>query len=120
MAGTRNRLRIRRAGNGRSNRFRAVDDRCHGVDHQPSGLVSGFDTKGFVVSSEKTSQVLRKIEQAARVRGMTLALKRPGGNHSIYDLDGHMVTVPNGNKVTRVEVMYRQLQPKLGKGWWRE
>ncbi|AGT12691.1 hypothetical protein SEA_LUMOS_85 [Mycobacterium phage Lumos] len=72
------------------------------------------------MSHEKTSEVVRKIHKAARVRGMELTISRRGGNHTIYDLDGHMVTIPNGSKVTRVEATYRQLQPKLGKGWWRE
>ncbi|ALF00389.1 hypothetical protein [Mycobacterium phage MS810] len=72
------------------------------------------------MSHEKTSVVLRKIDKAARVRGLTFEIRRPGGNHTIYDLDGLMVTIPNGSKVTRVEATYRQLQDKLGKGWWRQ
>ncbi|QGJ93102.1 hypothetical protein SEA_CALM_85 [Mycobacterium phage Calm] len=72
------------------------------------------------MSHEKTSVVLRKIGRAAKDRGLTFEVKRAGGNHTIYSLDGHMVTIPNGSKVTRVEATYRQLQVKLGRGWWRE
>lgn len=71
------------------------------------------------MSHEKTSVVLKKISRAAEVRGMKFEFKRFGGNHLIYELDGRMVPISKP-KVTRVETTYRQLQPVLGKGWWRE
>jgi hypothetical protein len=69
----------------------------------------------------KRTEVIKKIEQAARARGLTFTLKRHGGNHDVYDLDGQMIPIERHRELQHgyAEKLYRQCQPKLGKGWWR-
>jgi hypothetical protein len=52
---------------------------------------------------------------------MTFAFKRSGGNHDIHDLDGLMVPIERHRELTNqyAEKLYRECQPRLGKGWWR-
>lgn len=63
----------------------------------------------------------KKIEDAAKANNMTFALKCHGANHDIYDLDGVMIPVQRHRNFTAnaAEQVYRECQPKLGKGWWR-
>lgn len=68
---------------------------------------------------DKRTEVVRSIKRAARVRGMDFVPRRAGGNHTIYDLDGMSIPIPNGTTVNGREHIFRQCQDKLGKGWWR-
>lgn len=66
--------------------------------------------------------VLDKIAKAAKRAGLTWELAREGGNHSIYKLDG--LPIPVGRRRGEIgnryaEMIYRECEPKLGKGWWR-
>lgn len=69
----------------------------------------------------KRTEVIKKIEKAAKAQGMAFALKRHGGNHDVYSLDG--LPVPLGRHrdfdAGYADMVYRECQPKLGKGWWR-
>lgn len=69
----------------------------------------------------KRAEVIKKIQQAAKAKGMAFDVKRRGGNHDIYSLDGLMVPVGRhsefGNRYT--ETVYKECEAKLGKGWWR-
>lgn len=69
----------------------------------------------------KRTEVIKKIEKAAATRHLSFTVKRRGGNHDIYDLDGLMVPVGRhtefGNRYA--ETVYKECEPKLGKGWWR-
>jgi hypothetical protein len=69
----------------------------------------------------KRTEVIKKIQEAATARGMTFDFKRRGGNHDIYDLDGLMIPIKRHRELTDqyAEKVYRECQPKLGKGWWR-
>lgn len=69
----------------------------------------------------KTSSVIRKIQTAAKERGITFEQLREGGNHTIYSLDGLIVPIarhPSVDGYLELRI-YKQCQEKLGKGWWR-
>ncbi len=69
----------------------------------------------------KRREVLKKITEAAAADSMAFTLKRSGGNHDIYSLDGLMVPVGRHSEFTQryAETIYKECEPKLGKGWWR-
>ena len=59
---------------------------------------------------DKRTEVVRSIKKAARVRGMDFVPRRAGGNHTIYDLDGLSVPIPNGTTVKYADSDYRVAQ----------
>lgn len=69
----------------------------------------------------KRTELIKKIEKAANANGIAFTLKRRGGNHDVYNLDGLMIPVERHRELTNqyAEKVYRECQPKLGKGWWR-
>ncbi len=46
---------------------------------------------------------------------------RQGGNHTVFDLDGHMVVIGRHRQfeIRYATMIYKQCEPKLGKDWWR-
>ncbi len=69
----------------------------------------------------KRAEVIEKISKAAKKAGLSFDIHREGGSHTIYNLDGIMVPIarhPNLDGHLAVKV-YKQCEPKLGKGWWR-
>lgn len=70
----------------------------------------------------QTAKVIETIENAAKQAGLTFQVLRQGGNHTIYSLDGLMIPVarhPSTDGYLEVRI-YKQAEPKLGKGWWRK
>jgi hypothetical protein len=69
----------------------------------------------------KRTEVIKKIENAAIGLGLTFELKRRGGNHDIFDLDGVMIPIGRHRDFTNRNAidMYKECEAKLGKGWWR-
>lgn len=69
----------------------------------------------------KRTEVIKKIQAAARANGMEFTLAREGGRHTVYKLDGMMIPIERHRELTNqyAEKVYRECQPKLGKGWWR-
>ncbi|WNM74164.1 HicA-like toxin [Mycobacterium Phage Nergal] len=66
------------------------------------------------------SEIVAKIRKAAKAKGLTFESVRQGGNHEIYDLDGIMVPIGRGKLDKYVTLkIFKQCEPKLGKGWWR-
>lgn len=67
-------------------------------------------------------EILSRIKKAAKARGMQFVQDRQGGNHTLYDLDGLMITVGRhrqfGNRYA--ETVYKQCAVKLGKDWWKK
>ncbi|GEE01864.1 hypothetical protein nbrc107696_23100 [Gordonia spumicola] len=66
--------------------------------------------------------MIRKIARAAAREGLDWRLDREGGKHSIYKLDG--LSIPIGRHKGEIgaryaEMIYRECEVKLGKGWWR-
>lgn len=52
---------------------------------------------------------------------MTFEIKREGANHTIYSLDGLTIPLGRHNEFGEryAEMIYKQCEPKLGKGWWK-
>lgn len=69
----------------------------------------------------KRTEVIKKIENAAKDAGLTFTYDREGGRHTIYKLDGLTIPIERHRELTNqyAEKVYRECQPKLGKGWWR-
>jgi hypothetical protein len=46
---------------------------------------------------------------------------RSGGSHDVYKLDGLMIPIGHHRDFDRgcAEMIYRECEAKLGKGWWR-
>ncbi|AYR01264.1 HicA-like toxin [Mycobacterium phage Oscar] len=69
----------------------------------------------------KRTEVIAKIRKAAKAAGVPFELHRQGGNHELYSLDGIMVPIgrhPSLDGYVALKI-YKQCEPKLGKGWWR-
>lgn len=69
----------------------------------------------------KRTEVIDKINKAAKRARLSFEIQREGGNHTIYNLDGLMIPIArhptvDGYLATKI---YKQCEPKLGKGWWR-
>ncbi|GFG74709.1 hypothetical protein [Mycobacterium botniense] len=69
----------------------------------------------------KRTEVIKKIQKAAKARNMQFTIKRHGGNHDIYDLDGAPIPIPRHREIINrdAEGIYKECEIKLGKGWWR-
>lgn len=69
----------------------------------------------------KQRELLKRVRNAAKARGLTFELERRGGNHDVYSLDGLRVIVPRHREIGNqmATVIYRQCEPKLGKRWWQ-
>ena len=69
----------------------------------------------------KARALEKRIRQEAKRQGVSWTLVRQGANHTVCELDGIVVPIPRhaelGEGLTRE--IYRQCEPKLGKGWWR-
>ncbi|QAX95635.1 HicA-like toxin [Mycobacterium phage Nibb] len=69
----------------------------------------------------KRTEVIAKIRKAAKAQGLAFVSVREGGNHEVFDLDGIMVPIgrhPSLDGYLALKI-YKQCEPKLGKGWWR-
>jgi hypothetical protein len=69
----------------------------------------------------KRTEVIKKIEKAAKARQMTFTFKRRSGNHDIFDLDGTMIPIARHNEIINRDAIgiYKECELRLGKGWWR-
>ena len=69
----------------------------------------------------KPRDVVKRIAKEAKRLGLPFGLEREGANHTVYNLDGLMIPIPRHREIGEglTEQIYRECQPKLGKGWWR-
>jgi hypothetical protein len=53
---------------------------------------------------------------------MDFTVAREGGRHTVYSLDGLMIPIPRHREIGEglTEAIYKECEPKLGKGWWRK
>lgn len=69
----------------------------------------------------KRAEIIKRITKAAEAKEMTFGFDRRGGNHDIYKLDG--LSIPVGRHRDFDEdyavMLYKECEPKLGKGWWK-
>lgn len=63
-----------------------------------------------------------RISKAAKTAKLTWELDREGGNHSVYKLDGLTIPVPRHNEIGEITAtgIFKECEPKLGKGWWKK
>lgn len=65
--------------------------------------------------------LIHRIAREARRKKLRWELAREGANHSIFDLDGLLVTVPRHselNEFTALGILTRCAE-KFGPKWWR-
>lgn len=70
----------------------------------------------------KPREIVKKIRTAAKRKGLTFEYAGEGGRHTHYRLDGILIPIPRHAEVDNdlAEIIYRECQDKLGKGWWRK
>lgn len=64
--------------------------------------------------------LIRTIKDAAKDAGLDFELKRQGGNHEMWSLDGLTLPIPRHrdiNEITAKGIM-KDAANKLGKDWW--
>ncbi|MGW4368705.1 hypothetical protein ACWEKT_23980 [Nocardia takedensis] len=70
----------------------------------------------------KRSDLLRTIELAAKAAGVEWEFVGEGANHTVFRLGGKKIPVGRhrelGNRYA--EMVYRECEEMLGKGWWRQ
>jgi hypothetical protein len=69
----------------------------------------------------KRSDIISKIQKAAKAAELKFLLVREGANHSIYELDGVTIPIARHREFGQqyAETVYKQCETKLGRGWWR-
>ena len=69
----------------------------------------------------KRRDILKKITEAAKAKGVTFEFARKGGNHDIYKLDGAPIPVGRHRdfEESYAVMLYKECECKLGKGWWK-
>lgn len=67
-------------------------------------------------------EIIKRISKAAKAKGMSFDMKREGGNHTVFDLDGLMIPIARHNDIDPLmaKKIYEECEPRLGKGWWRK
>jgi hypothetical protein len=69
----------------------------------------------------KRRDVLKKIRQEAKATGATYS-EQELTRHTGITCGGISTTVPRHNEIKDLmaETIFKQLEPALGKGWWRK
>lgn len=69
----------------------------------------------------KQRDVIKALERAARIAGVECRIAE-GGRHTIVSLDGLRVPVGRHSEIPNLhaEKIYKEAEPKLGKGWWKK
>ena len=68
----------------------------------------------------KRRDIIAKIARAAKAAGLGFET-REGANHTVCNLDGLMIPIARHNEIgdRMAQVIYKQAEVKLGKGWWK-
>jgi mRNA interferase HicA len=69
----------------------------------------------------RRNDLLRRIENAARTRGVALVLVREGGDHEIWRCGGRQISLPRHREINEMTALaiFRLLQSELGEEWWK-
>lgn len=69
----------------------------------------------------KRRELIKTITRAAKANGLKFTVARQGGKHEVYELDGLMVPIPRHNDIDHQlsQLIFKNLEPKLGKRWWK-
>jgi hypothetical protein len=70
----------------------------------------------------KRRDVIRKIAAEAKRQSVDWTILREGGSHTVYSLGGVMVPVARHTEIDEqlARKMFRECEPMLGEGWWRQ
>jgi hypothetical protein len=65
-------------------------------------------------------ELLKRIERQAKARGLEVHLQELS-RHSGITVGGTSTTIPRHTEIANrmAEVIFKQLEHELGKGWWR-
>lgn len=69
----------------------------------------------------KRTEVLRRIDQAARAADVEWKEVRQGANHTIYRLGTTMIPIPRHREIGEglARAIFKEAESELGEGWWR-
>jgi hypothetical protein len=69
----------------------------------------------------KHRDLVRKIRNAAMVKGIPFEMRRQRGSHQMWTCGSTSVVIPKHGEVNEVtaQSICKQLEGELGKGWWR-
>jgi len=69
----------------------------------------------------KRGEVIRRIKQAAKAKGVAWTLDRQGRNHEVYRLGRTMIPVPRHTELDDrfAEKVWKECEPELGERWWK-
>ena len=69
----------------------------------------------------KRRNLLKRISHEARTQRISWHLAREGADHSIFLLDGLIVTVPRHTEINRLTALgiFKRCEIKFGLGWWK-
>jgi mRNA interferase HicA len=69
----------------------------------------------------KRRDLIKRIREAARARGLTLELVREGSKHSVFAVGGFEFTVPRHGEINEytAHAIMKDLADQLGEDWWR-
>jgi mRNA interferase HicA len=69
----------------------------------------------------KRTELLDRISEAARERGIAFEFVREGGNHEIWALAGRPIQIPRHRELREPLAwkVLRSTQRELGTRWWR-
>ncbi len=69
----------------------------------------------------KRHALTRKINDAARVAGVSWTLERQGAAHEIWRCGSVRVTIPRHREINEITArsILKQLDLVLGEGWWK-
>ena len=70
----------------------------------------------------KRHELLWGIARAARAQGVVWQLHRQGASHEIWRCGKTLVPVPRHKEIgnTMAWTIFAQLEPEIGKDWWRK
>jgi hypothetical protein len=70
----------------------------------------------------RRAQLLRRIGTSARRQGIVWILDRQGASHEIWRCGTTVVPVPRHAKIGNhlAQRIFEELEPELGKDWWRQ
>lgn len=65
--------------------------------------------------------LIARLRKAAKRHGMRFVSVRQGGRHEIFQLDDLMIPIPRHQTIDDdlANIIYREAESKLGKGWYR-
>lgn len=66
--------------------------------------------------------LIKLMKQAAERKNVTFESIRQGGSHEIFQLDGLMIPIPRHNEIDNdlADIICKEAEAKLGKGWYQQ